>query len=493
MISIALVVGGWMLVTGLSDPFRSLQIGSLDRVVHDLVVAMAMGIGTVALVAYRVDRRLGLGWLGAAALAVAVQAASGSLAVGLVREVAWAVTLVAAFTALAGAATRDVSDRQPSRVRLVLIGVVLAAGFAALRWTNPPAEVASGAAALLGAGVVAIVPPVSQRAVWPYAWFGMALAALVLAAAPSGAHPLRIVGVLALLVAAVDVIGEGTALVGGRSAPGEPAEQDRETGMLTSRELYHEAQSALLAIDGATRLIGSPAFAPEQWASYGESIRSEVDRIRFLLAPTGDGRTQRFPVSRALEMAQATAELYGTDVSVEVDGEVEAMGDVAAVTQVLCNLVHNAERHAPGSPVELRAVRVGTRVVIGVGDRGPGVPEEERAAIFEPGYTTHEDGSGLGLTIAKRLVERQEGRLRVEPRIGGGVWFVLDLQAANGSHPESGFRFRAETVENTNEGTDIGDHDGVTARRRPEDGLPAVAGPSTDLDDDSRSGRATVR
>jgi signal transduction histidine kinase len=109
--------------------------------------------------------------------------------------------------------------------------------------------------------------------------------------------------------------------------------------------------------------------------------------------------------------------------------------DAARFAQVLENLLGNAARYAPpGGTVEV-AVRVSSeRVRFEVRDDGPGVAAELREAVFRRfvrGDASRSDrngvGSGIGLTIAKELVERQGGAIGLEPRPGGGsvFWFTL--------------------------------------------------------------------
>jgi two-component system sensor histidine kinase KdpD len=100
-------------------------------------------------------------------------------------------------------------------------------------------------------------------------------------------------------------------------------------------------------------------------------------------------------------------------------------------------LLENALRYSPpGGEVELGVRRVGDALVFTVADRGPGVPPLEVDRIFEPFY--RHDGAvpdvgraGLGLSIARKLAEIQEGTLSYEPRAGGGSVFVLRLPAVD--------------------------------------------------------------
>jgi signal transduction histidine kinase len=106
--------------------------------------------------------------------------------------------------------------------------------------------------------------------------------------------------------------------------------------------------------------------------------------------------------------------------------------DKRRVEQILANLLTNADLHAGG------ATRVGLsgvdgRLRVAIEDAGPGIPEEERALIFERfhrGRTAARDtGTGLGLSIVAEHCRVHGGRLWSEPRPGGGTRFVVDLPA----------------------------------------------------------------
>ncbi|HEX4573816.1 MAG TPA: ATP-binding protein [Gemmatimonadales bacterium] len=109
--------------------------------------------------------------------------------------------------------------------------------------------------------------------------------------------------------------------------------------------------------------------------------------------------------------------------------------DFVQTLRILSNLVENALRYSPPeTTVELAVTRRDAVLVFTVADRGPGIPAEERDRIFEPFYraaTSPPDvgRAGLGLSIARRLAQAQDGRLRYEPRPGGGSVFVLELEA----------------------------------------------------------------
>ncbi len=109
--------------------------------------------------------------------------------------------------------------------------------------------------------------------------------------------------------------------------------------------------------------------------------------------------------------------------------------DAGALARVLTNLVGNALQYADGT-VELRVQKTPEGTRIDVLDRGPGIPEAERARVFQPFYRIERSrnqrtgGSGLGLAIVKQLCDAQGWEVCVREREGGGAAFSLLLPEA---------------------------------------------------------------
>ena len=115
---------------------------------------------------------------------------------------------------------------------------------------------------------------------------------------------------------------------------------------------------------------------------------------------------------------------------------IEAMVDPQHLQQVVWNLVQNAIRYGrqPNQPARVNVVaRLATDKgppLIEVIDRGPGIPPKVAAQIFEPFYTTHEYGTGLGLYLAKQMSEASQASLEYVPVAGGGACFRITLTPA---------------------------------------------------------------
>jgi two-component system sensor histidine kinase KdpD len=111
--------------------------------------------------------------------------------------------------------------------------------------------------------------------------------------------------------------------------------------------------------------------------------------------------------------------------------------DPILLEQVLGNLLDNARRYAPGSPVTMtaRSLPGGGEVEVRVVDHGPGIPVPERERVFDQFYRLKRGGkrpagTGMGLAICRGIVDALAGDVRVETTPGGGATFVVTLQAA---------------------------------------------------------------
>jgi C4-dicarboxylate-specific signal transduction histidine kinase len=109
----------------------------------------------------------------------------------------------------------------------------------------------------------------------------------------------------------------------------------------------------------------------------------------------------------------------------------QCFGDMALIEQVFLNLLQNASRAViAGSgekKIEVISLVSGNSITVSVSDSGPGVPEDIKDKIFDPFFTTNSDGSGIGLSIASRIVADHSGSLTQTASDLGGARFVVHL------------------------------------------------------------------
>jgi PAS domain S-box-containing protein len=125
------------------------------------------------------------------------------------------------------------------------------------------------------------------------------------------------------------------------------------------------------------------------------------------------------------------AALASTPIRLVHDGPVWAQWDGRRVEQVLSNLLANALKYAPGQEVTLGLEAVANQVRLWVQDSGPGIAPEKQASLFErferAGASPSVGGLGLGLFIARRIVEAHQGKIWVESAPGQGARFLVQL------------------------------------------------------------------
>jgi signal transduction histidine kinase/HAMP domain-containing protein len=147
-------------------------------------------------------------------------------------------------------------------------------------------------------------------------------------------------------------------------------------------------------------------------------------------------------VSAALSTMEPLAGQDGVELVADCSGPLPVEADGDKVQQMLLNLLSNAIKFTPrGGRVTVEARRQPDRVVICVADTGIGIAPEDHDRIFEEFQQLHSSrerrrpGTGLGLTLTRRLVELHGGRIRVESEPGRGSRFFVELPAPAGGPP----------------------------------------------------------
>lgn len=136
--------------------------------------------------------------------------------------------------------------------------------------------------------------------------------------------------------------------------------------------------------------------------------------------------------------AAAIAELApGQPLTVAVEPGLVAEADPSLVEQTLHILLNNAVKYAPGAPIEVSGRRVEGQIVVAVRDHGPGIEVEELPHMFERFHRARRSresqtpGLGLGLYLARHLVEANGGRIWIESPPDGGARIAFSLPAAS--------------------------------------------------------------
>ena len=214
----------------------------------------------------------------------------------------------------------------------------------------------------------------------------------------------------------------------------------------------HELKTPLTSIRMFAELMHDGRAGPERTPQYLRIIMVEAERLTRLINNVLDfarveRREERLEM-RPLDFHCVVAQVWeGHELHLQEAGfttEWEAapgpyriMGNEDALAQVIVNLLANAEKYSPDRKEIL--LRTGTSpewVELAVLDRGSGVPPGEEDKIFQAFYRAHDSlssgipGTGLGLSLARRVVERHGGTLRCAAREGSGSVFTLRLPLA---------------------------------------------------------------
>jgi two-component system sensor histidine kinase KdpD len=231
------------------------------------------------------------------------------------------------------------------------------------------------------------------------------------------------------------------------------AEEEAES--LRRADRLKDALLAAVSHDLRTPLTAIKGIANEIWRggdpSRAHAIEEEADRLNaqvsdlLELSQINAGvlplsvKTNAVDdvVGAALDRVESVHGAGLIDVSIaNADAILVGDFDFLHTMRALTNLLENALKYSPrGAKVQLDVVQVGDRLRFTVEDRGAGVPSGEEERIFEPfhrGSSVPDGvrGTGLGLTIARQLIEAQRGTLAYAPRSGGGSRFTIDLPAA---------------------------------------------------------------
>jgi len=211
------------------------------------------------------------------------------------------------------------------------------------------------------------------------------------------------------------------------------AEQARHLATLgqMSAVLAHEIRNPLASLKGNAQLLAGAL--PE-----GEKVRARADRVvdeavrlemlsNDLLEFAREGAIQRREVDPALLVREAIAAVSADRIEVDADQAPRSWPlDEARMRQVLINLLENAVEMSEGR-VAVTVGRADKGLTFTVRDSGPGIAEADLGHVFEPFFTRRTRGTGLGLAVARRLIELHGGTIAAANAPGGGAVFTITL------------------------------------------------------------------
>ena len=224
--------------------------------------------------------------------------------------------------------------------------------------------------------------------------------------------------------------------------------KDEFVGMIS-----HDLRTPLTSISGYVELLQDEETGPlnEEQRSFLDVVARNADRLLRLVSDllfvarlqAGQLELELEQIDLAevaahtIEAVGPRAEAKGLTLGYARDGSTLVLGEHGRLAQLLDNLVSNAIKFTPkGGRVDVRVAAENGAVVLEVSDSGIGIPEEERALLFERFFRASSavsrqiPGTGLGLYISKAIAEAHDGRIDVDSEEGRGTTFRLTLPRA---------------------------------------------------------------
>lgn len=241
-----------------------------------------------------------------------------------------------------------------------------------------------------------------------------------------------ILNVVAAIVLMVVAVGLWRVHARAREAE-EHLERQRHLAALgeMSAVLAHEIRNPLATVKGHAQLIAEKVRDDDVQGRWATMMIDHVLRLERLVNQLLDFSRTRVvrcePVDPAVLLDEAGCELDRDRIDLDTSGAPDSfLLDPDRMNQVFVNVMQNALQASPaGEHIEVRAVGEGEALVVQVRDHGDGIPEDQLHRIFEPFHTKRIRGTGLGLTVAKRIVELHGGSISASNHPEGGAVFRI--------------------------------------------------------------------
>lgn len=208
----------------------------------------------------------------------------------------------------------------------------------------------------------------------------------------------------------------------------------------------HEMQTPLTSIHGFSQALTISEISDKERIRYASIIEAESERLSRLIrnllklssldSDKHPFQMESYRLDRQLRDVILSMEPIWTSKSITLHlhlQELVIQADRDQLSQVWTNLIHNALKFSPeGGSVEITMTRERGYVVVAIQDHGEGMAKEDLQRIFERFYKADAsrnryEGSGLGLSIAKKIIDIHEGRIQVESELGEGTIFRVYL------------------------------------------------------------------
>ena len=216
------------------------------------------------------------------------------------------------------------------------------------------------------------------------------------------------------------------------------SQQLAEMGRLTA-DLAHEIRNPMTLIGGFARILVRKLPKGSDLHKKAEVITNEIARLEELLTDALKMARQEKPhsepedinclVTEALDLISSECRKKSIRIMKNLDdGLPQILIDRHKLKEVLINLLQNAMQAMPeGGTITVASAGRDGNLLLSISDTGVGIQESEKEMIFNPFYTSRPGGTGLGLSLANRIIEAMSGNISVESKVGQGSTFTLML------------------------------------------------------------------
>ena len=203
-----------------------------------------------------------------------------------------------------------------------------------------------------------------------------------------------------------------------------------------SAKIAHEIRNPLVSMGGLAKVISN--MSPKDSKSnefaniiYNQALNLEsmLENMLLLAGPTELNtseqqlRTMVDEITLGMKMGK---DCKNCEIINNLPPELVLHIDAYKIRQVITNLIRNAvQAMGKNGKIEISAKEYNDRTELHFRDHGPGIPEENRDKLFDPFFTTKQEGTGLGLTISRQIMQQHTGELLVKSVIGKGTDMVL--------------------------------------------------------------------
>lgn len=200
--------------------------------------------------------------------------------------------------------------------------------------------------------------------------------------------------------------------------------------------LAHEIKNPIASIKGFVRIIPQAVRERDEAAiaDFSSVVPRQMDRIdelvEKLLKLSKPAKPELKDVSvndvldDVIKLIGKQCSKQGVNIVKEYDGNVVVHGDPNQLMQAFLNIAINAvQSMGKGGELKIKSKKEKGKNIVEVSDTGVGIPADKISTIFDPFYTTKESGTGLGLSVTKKIIEDHKGKIEIDSEIGKGTTF----------------------------------------------------------------------